>query len=420
MARRRKKRSKGSKEEPKELVKAPHSFVIHRGSISKKLEQLLRNVRQIMEPFTASKLKVRKKNTIKDFVSISSYLNVNYMIIFTESSIAPYMRLCRVPRGPTITYKILNCTLAQDVLAGQRKPHINTKLFHNAPLLVLNGFGSESADKSIQLQTSMWRNMFPTIDIQTVQLSKIHRCLLLSLDSETNQIELRHYAIKVRPVGLTKMVRKLVTGKKIPDLGQFHSVEEAMEHLDPDSEFEDDDEQMKIGQVTLPQKVGNKSGNLVNEKSSIKLYEIGPRILMELVKVENGIMSGEVLFHKYVQKTNEEIVEQKKKIEQRNCLKLSRKRQQEENVRRKQEKMSANRKRTKPDEESEQSNECDDDNDNDDDDNQPSSSKTKRKKFESFTIDNNDDNDIDNEECSDYQISDDEMNVFNDDDEDDE
>ncbi|KAH9521991.1 hypothetical protein DERF_005595 [Dermatophagoides farinae] len=410
MARRRKKRSKGSKEEPKELVKAPHSFVIHRGSISKPLDQLLRNVRQIMEPFTASKLKVRKKNTIKDFVSISSYLNVSHMIIFTESSIAPYMRLCRVPRGPTVTYKILNCTLAHDVVAVQRRPQINTKLFQNAPLLVLNGFGSESEDKRIQLQTSMWRNMFPTIDIQTVQLSKIHRCLLLSLDSETNQIELRHYAIKVKPVGLSKMVRKLVTGKKIPDLGQFHSVEEAMEHLDPDSEYEDDEEQTKIGQVTLPQKVGNKSGNLVNEKSSIKLYEIGPRITMELVKVENGIMSGEILYHSYVQKTNEEIVEQKKRIERRNFLRLSRKRQQEENVRQKQqEKMATSKKRIKIDEE--QSNECDDDDDDDDD--RPSSSKTKRTKFESTTINNDDD------ECSDYQISDDEMNMFNDDDDDD-
>lgn len=283
-----------------------------------------------MEPFTASRLKVRHKNTIKDFVSISSYLNVTHVIIFTQSKLAPYIRLCRVPRGPTLTYKILNYTLTHDVVAGQQKPHINRKLFQSAPLLILNGFGNESDNLKIQLQTSMWRNMFPSIDINTVQLSKMRRCLLLDLNKENNQIELRHYAIKVQPIGLSRMVKKLISSKKIPDLGKYYSVEEAIKNIEPDSEAEDNLNE----EITLSQKIGSK-GNFANEKSSIKLYELGPRICLELIKVENGILSGEVLFHSHIKKTTEEIEEQKKQIDLRNRLKQNRKLEQEENVQRK-------------------------------------------------------------------------------------
>lgn len=54
------KKNTASKEalEPENLVKAPHSFVIHRGKCSKDLMDLTKDFRKIMEPFTASQLKV--------------------------------------------------------------------------------------------------------------------------------------------------------------------------------------------------------------------------------------------------------------------------------------------------------------------------------------------------------------------------
>lgn len=45
--------------EPENLVKAPHSFVIHRGHCGKDLVDLTKDFRKVMEPFTASQLKVR-------------------------------------------------------------------------------------------------------------------------------------------------------------------------------------------------------------------------------------------------------------------------------------------------------------------------------------------------------------------------
>ena len=43
------------------------------------------------------------------------------------------------------------------------------------------------------------------------------------------------------------------------------------------------------------------------------MIELGPRIRMELIKIEEGLVDGEVLYHQFIQKTEEE----KKIIRQR-------------------------------------------------------------------------------------------------------
>lgn len=65
------------------------------------------------------------------------------------------------------------------------------------------------------------------------------------------------------------------------------------------------------------------------------LFEIGPRITMELYKIEDGILEGEVLYNKYVQKSEEEIEENRRRIKDREDLKLERRLEQERNVERK-------------------------------------------------------------------------------------
>ena len=38
----------------------------------------------------------------------------------------------------------------------------------------------------------------------------------------------------------------------------------------------------------------------------MKLQELGPRLTLQLVKGEEGLYEGQVLFHRYIQKTEEE------------------------------------------------------------------------------------------------------------------
>lgn len=79
-----------------------------------------------------------------------------------------------------------------------------------------------------------------------------------------------------------------------------------------ESEAEDD----PANHVTLPQKLVTR-GNMEFGKSAIRLSELGPRLTLQLIKIEDGLMDGEVLYHDIVQKTAEEIAEIQKRREQK-------------------------------------------------------------------------------------------------------
>ncbi|KAG7309766.1 hypothetical protein JYU34_004266 [Plutella xylostella] len=315
--------------EPEHLVKAPHSFVIHRGNCSKDLQDLTKDFRQVMEPFTASALKERKNNTIKDFLSVAGYLHVSHMMSFTETDAGSYFRLSRLPRGPTLTFKIHQYSLSRDVRSSLRKQFVIEKAFQQAPLIVLNSFSGEGMH--MKLMATMFQNMFPTINITTVKLKNIRRCVLMNYNPATKLVDLRHYVIRATPVGLNKGTKKMVQGK-IPNLNKCKDISEFFDKaaLLSESEFEDD----PAAQVVLPQSLASR-GAAAESRSAIRLVELGPRISFQLIKVEDGLMDGEVLFHELIEKTEEEKALIKKKREEKRRQKEKRKAQQAENVKRK-------------------------------------------------------------------------------------
>ena len=120
-----------------------------------------------MEPNTASSLKGAEKNSIKDFVSIAGPLHVTHLVMFSRTELAPYMRIGRMPHGPTLTFKVLEYALSKDVVSIQKKQHTYDKQFLTHPLVVLNNFAGE--ELKLQLMTSMFQNMFPSINVATVR-----------------------------------------------------------------------------------------------------------------------------------------------------------------------------------------------------------------------------------------------------------
>ena len=47
------------------------AFIIKRGKIGLYMKELLKDMRNLMYPYTAMKLKESKKNSIKDFISVA-------------------------------------------------------------------------------------------------------------------------------------------------------------------------------------------------------------------------------------------------------------------------------------------------------------------------------------------------------------
>ena len=161
-----KNKQKKNWEEPDEIKRAPHSIVIYRGNVGKYIEELMKDFRRIMEPNTASSLKVSDKNSIKDFISIAGPLNVTHLVMFSRSEISPYMRISRLPQGPTLTFKLLEYSLARDVVSAQKRQHTYDKQFLTHPLIVLNNFAGDGMH--LKLMISMFQNMFPSINVTTV------------------------------------------------------------------------------------------------------------------------------------------------------------------------------------------------------------------------------------------------------------
>lgn len=106
------------------------------------------------------------------------------------------------------------------------------------------------------------------------------------------------------------------------------------------SESEAEDE---AARVEMPDEFGK--GNHASQQSAVKLHEIGPRMTLQLVKVEEGLCDGAVMFHEYIKKTPEEIVALRQSKEQREALRKQRKAEQESNVKRKEEERSFKKKR---------------------------------------------------------------------------
>jgi len=304
----------------------PRSFVFHRGIVGTNIHQLIKDMRHLMEPYTAVNLKVTKSNVLKDFVHVAGPYGISHFITFSKTELSPYMKICRLPRGPTLTFRVNEYSLMRDVTAILKRPKTIGEQFKHPPLVVLNNFDNES--REMKLMTTVFQNMFPAIKVHKIKLSTIKRCAMFNYNKETDTVEFRHYNIEAAPVGVNKGIKRLLK-PKVPNLGTLTDISDLIEGGAYLSESEG--EEAEDSKVTLPQRMSGR-GNMKSSQSAIKLTEMGPRLTLELVKIEEGVSSGEVLFHKYVEKTDTEVKKMKKEKEVGKKLKVERRKQQEVNV----------------------------------------------------------------------------------------
>ena len=105
------------------------AFVIKRGKVGVYLKELQHDFRSVLYPFTAKKLVESKKNSIKDFVGVAGVFGVSHMLIFTQTTSGNYLRIMKLPKGPTLTFKIEEYALARDVVKFTQKAKKDTKIF---------------------------------------------------------------------------------------------------------------------------------------------------------------------------------------------------------------------------------------------------------------------------------------------------
>ncbi|KAJ3683706.1 hypothetical protein LUZ60_013933 [Juncus effusus] len=278
--------------------KIPKSFVFARGKLPGPLKQLELDLRKLMLPYTALKLKEKKRNNLKDFLNVSGPMGVTHFLMLSNPKSVPHLRVARTPQGPTLTFQLEEYSLAADVAKSQPRYRCTQEIFKNSPLIVLSGFGG--GEKHLKLATIMFQNIFPAIDINTVKLGTCQRIVLLNHNADTKLIDLRHYSIRLQPVGVSRRVRKIVQGHQVPDLRNLQDVSDFLTKAGCGSESEGDEEASHVSLTSDIDRV-NKASN----KSAVKLQEIGPRLTLRLVKVEEGLCAGNVIFSEFEKESGE-------------------------------------------------------------------------------------------------------------------
>ncbi|KAH7647860.1 hypothetical protein FG379_000487 [Cryptosporidium bovis] len=327
----RRKKTRTHKKElvEEELKSIPKCFVLRKGKVMKQIKNLVMDMRYVMSPWSAIKLQENKYNKTKDFVSISGPLGITHILAFSQTSTGAYLRLIVLPSGPTATFKIEGFSLMHDVRSSQKRPRSCSSDYLTSPLLVINGMkGVDNNAKNnpipLDLIQTMISGMIPAIDIEKIQTRSCKRVVLFEFDKSSLTFELRHYAIIRRPAGVSRSIRKILLRTKDSKLYSIGRGDDMADYIlssenggcASDSEVEDEVEvNMPIlGKNDRDEKMGlsERGGNFTG-KVSVSLKELGPRITMKLVKIVDEVCDGAVIYHRFVKKTQKELLELNKK-----------------------------------------------------------------------------------------------------------
>ncbi len=187
-------------------------------------------------------------------------------------------------------------------------------------------------------------------------------------------VNFRHYAIGTKATGMTKPLKRLDAAERLsnanktkrgglPNLGKLQDISDYMiggetgEGYMTDggtsgSEAETDAEvevlesvprkvlSAKVRAAMAAEREDGKAmpvdvANDKVERRAVRLAELGPRMRLRLIKVEEGLCQGQVMWHELIHKSKEEIKELQNKWDKRNKEKAERRKKQNEDVERK-------------------------------------------------------------------------------------
>ena len=366
-----------------DALKVPRSLVIRRGKTEGELAELVSDLRGLMRPYTALNFKEDARNrkmTLTHYAnSLSGPLGITHVLAVSQNSGRVALRVGRAPGGPTLTFRVKRFTLGRQIRSAQRRPYDSAKAYDSPPVVVTNNFGDASAPPHVKLMRITFQNMFPAINVGTVKLGECRRVVLFNFvrrdvvqkdekngkggkddadgdaDLEDEEVEVRHYAIRTKPVGVDRRVRRLVESK-VPNLGRLNDIADYIARSGEgaaggmmgagdisDSEAEDEAHQVDMPPSGLTRRRKKKNGDGSStgtgggggSKSALKLVELGPRLRLKLYKVERLLSGGDVMYHAYVSKTPAEVAALKKRKDGEASLKKRRREEQEGNVERK-------------------------------------------------------------------------------------
>lgn len=330
----------------------PRSFIIKDGNISRIAQSLEHDLRRMMGPETSLRLKELRGNKLADFVRMASIYGISHFFILTQTEEYTNLRLCKFPQGPTLYFRIEAFSLIRDICQSLSHPPTSSmidKALLSFPILILNNFNIDNPEG--KLLCSMIQGLFPSIDTEKIELHMVKRLILFHFNQEEKiegdedkheiedgndnkkenskqgTIEIRHYLVNVKTVGLSRPIKK-ITNSYIPDLSMVKDISDFLlkqdglngfssaseSELDPETSmitttFPSDKHEYEMRNPNNPNNPNdsddnandacdNKKGNTKSPlRKAVRLTEIGPRMTWRLRKIVDGFNSGNLLYH---------------------------------------------------------------------------------------------------------------------------
>jgi len=277
------------------------------------LSKLIHDLREVMLPFTAPKLKERSSNTMKDYLQVAGPLGVTHFMIFSITDLGSYLKVTRVPQGPTLTFQIQQYSHSTDIHNLQHNPHSPGNEYNFPAVLIMSGFSEKSDIQHIDLMRLTFKDTFPAISVQDINLDHCRRAVLIHYDEASDTVEFRHYFISAQMIGINKSIKRVIQ-HKVSDLAEYNDISEYVLSGLGATESDNEAENSKI---TDNRKKETKEGRKPGTTKSIRLQELGPRMKLQLIKVEEELCTGSVHYHRHYVKTDTELKELRIKINAR-------------------------------------------------------------------------------------------------------
>lgn len=305
----------------------PKSIVIYRGEVSAAVRALMQEWRRVLLPWSSQHLHGRNRS-LKDFMSVASVFSVSHLQLFTSPPRGTCLRITRFSNGPTLSFRVESFSLSQDIVPHQRRPiAVTPHLLETPAMLVLNNFTHAEALRrpEVPLLEATFKAIFPSINIQVIKNSDIRRVCLVQYNHKDHVVEIRHYAIQAKATALRSTVKKLLEQRLPTKLGTLDSFDEVLDKEGAWSDTDGEGETVGLAEPFLNHR----------EQCRVKLCELGPRMTLRLMKVENGFAQGEVLYHATEKKTLREVQLNAARVRSTQAGKAKRRAEQEERVQKK-------------------------------------------------------------------------------------
>ena len=225
-------------------------------------------------------------------MAVAGPLGVTHFIYLSQNShCISHVKFFRFPHGPSLTFRLKSYSLMEDIQKINGTTRAPTIELAFSPFVAFSNF-DDSFGKHISLTKTFLQNLFPSLDAESTHSNAVKRMVLFHYDNENDFVILRHYVVSVKMVGITKNLEDLLSKGKLPDL---HNLADISEYLVANGVSCDESGFSASATTVDSAEIDQSSESLdivMNQNSSknlqkrVQLIEIGPRLSLELIRIQ--------------------------------------------------------------------------------------------------------------------------------------